>query len=68
MAKLKPTLVRHDHKALLVKAAARKGFNEAYDDLAVEYQFIDQLLKARTRAGLTQDAVPEYSKSLNPPC
>lgn len=59
MAELKHTPVRHDHKAFLTKAGERKGFKEAYDDLAVEYQVIDQLLKARTRAGLTQDAVAE---------
>lgn len=59
MAELKHTPVRHDHKAILAKASERKGFKEAYDDLTVEYQVIDQLLKARTRAGLTQDAVAE---------
>lgn len=59
MAELKHTPVRHDHKAFLAKAGARKGFKVAYADLAVEYQVIDQLLQARTRAGLTQDAVAE---------
>jgi DNA-binding XRE family transcriptional regulator len=57
MANLKHTPVRHDHKAFLAKASSRKGFNEAYAALEVEYQVIDQLLKARARAGLTQDAV-----------
>ncbi len=59
MADLKHTPVRHDHKAFLAKASARKGFKQAYEALEVEYQVIDQLLKARTRAGLTQDAVAE---------
>lgn len=51
--------VKHDHKALLKEASRRKGFNEAYDALALEYQVADQMLKARSRAGLTQDAVAE---------
>lgn len=59
MAELKNTPVRHDHKAFLAKAGARKGFKEAYAALEIEYQVVNQLLKARTRAGLTQDAVAE---------
>lgn len=51
--------VRHDHKAFIAKASKRKGFSEAYDALALEYQLADQMLKARARAGLTQDAVAE---------
>ena len=57
MTNLKYKPVRHDHKAFLAKAGARKGFAEAYDSLAIEYQLADQMLKARSRAGLTQDAV-----------
>jgi DNA-binding XRE family transcriptional regulator len=59
MAELKYAPVRHDHKTFLDKARTRKGFTEAYDALELEYQVADQLLKARTRAGLTQDAVAE---------
>ena len=59
MADLKHTPVRHDHAAFLAKAGARKGFKEAYEALDLEYQVVDQLLKARARAGLTQDAVAE---------
>ena len=59
MADLKYTPVPHDHKAFLTKAKARKGFAEAYDALELEYQLANQMLKARTRAGLTQDAVAE---------
>jgi DNA-binding XRE family transcriptional regulator len=55
--KFKP--VRHDHKAFVEKASKRKGFIEAYDALALEYQLANQMLKARSRAGLTQDAVAE---------
>ena len=53
----KPVL--HDHKAFLDKARTRKGFTEAYDALALEYQVASQMLKARARAGLTQDVVAE---------
>lgn len=59
MANLKYSPVRHDHAAFLTKARARKGFAEAYDALELEYRVADQLLKARARAGLTQDAVAE---------
>lgn len=59
MADLKHKPVRHDHAAFMAKARERAGFQEAYEALALEYQVIDQLIKARTRAGLTQDAVAE---------
>jgi DNA-binding XRE family transcriptional regulator len=55
--KYKP--VRHDHKQFLDRARSRRGFSEAYDALELEYQVVDQLLRARARAGLTQDAVAE---------
>lgn len=59
MDELKFKPVRHSHKKFLAKAATRKGFAEAYDALALEYQVANQMLKARSRAGLTQDAVAE---------
>lgn len=59
MADLKYTPVKHEHGSFLAKARARKGFTEAYDALELEYRVADQLLKARARAGLTQDAVAE---------
>lgn len=59
MVDLKFKPVRHSHKEFLAKAASRKGFAAAYDALAVEYQVASQMLKARARAGLTQDAVAE---------
>ena len=57
MDELKYTPVPHDTRAFLDKARARNGFSEAYDALALGYQVADQMLKARSRAGLTQDAV-----------
>lgn len=59
MPELKFKPVRHSHKEFLAKAATHKGFIEAYDALALEYQVANQMLKARSRAGLTQDAVAE---------
>lgn len=59
MAELKYKPVPHDHKAFLAKAGARRGFAAAYDALELEYQVARQMLKARSRAGLTQDAVAE---------
>ena len=59
MADIKYAPFKHDHQAFLAKARSRKGFTKAYDALELEYRVTDQLLKARARAGLTQDAVAE---------
>ena len=59
MADLKYEPVPHNHKEFLAKASARKGFTEAYQALKLEYAVANQMLKARARAGLTQDAVAE---------
>ena len=47
MSKLKDSPVKHDHAAILAKAASRAGFSEAYESLELEYQVVSQLLKAR---------------------
>ncbi|MFO1506850.1 MAG: helix-turn-helix transcriptional regulator [Lysobacterales bacterium] len=59
MGNLKFEPVIHDHQAFLARASRRKGFAEAYDALELEYQLANQMLKARARAGLTQDGVAE---------
>jgi DNA-binding XRE family transcriptional regulator len=59
MAELKYKPVVHDHSAFLSKARTRKGFAEAYESLELEYEVASQMLRARARAGLTQDAVAE---------
>lgn len=59
MAELKYKPMRHDHAAFLEKAKSRKGFSEEYRALELEYAVANQLLRARTRAGLTQDAVAD---------
>lgn len=59
MANLKYQPVAHNHQDFLARAAKRKGFAEAYGALELEYELANQMLKARARAGLTQDAVAE---------
>ncbi|MCX7064778.1 MAG: helix-turn-helix transcriptional regulator [Proteobacteria bacterium] len=59
MHELKYKRVAHDHEVFLTRARSRKGFAKAYDSLELEYQIAGQMLKARARAGLTQDAVAE---------
>ncbi len=51
--------VEHDHEAFLEKARKRKGFDEKYEELRDEYDLIRQMLSARARAGLSQEAVAE---------
>jgi DNA-binding XRE family transcriptional regulator len=58
-AELKYKPVPHEHDEFLARAKRRKGFAEAYDALELEYELARQMLRARARAGLTQDAVAE---------
>ncbi len=51
--------VKHDHKAFLAEAYGKPGFKEAYEALELEYQIASQMLRARSRAKLTQEAVAE---------
>ena len=63
MAELQNIPVAHDHAAFLARARSRKGFAEAYDALVPKYEVIAQLLRARTKAGLTQAVVdPRYNR------
>ncbi len=57
MAEIKYKPVKHDHNAFLKKASKRRGFQTAYQALAVEYAVANEMLAARSRAGLTQEAV-----------
>ena len=57
MAEFKYNPVAHNHKAFLEKASKRRGFRAAYDALEIEYALAHEMLSARTRAGLTQEAV-----------
>ena len=57
MVDLKYEPVRHDHAAFLERASKRRGFRAAYDALEVEYALAREMLAARMRAGLTQEAV-----------
>jgi predicted transcriptional regulator len=51
--------VPHNQKAFLEKASKRRGFRIAYDALEAEYALAHEMLSARTRAGLTQEAVAD---------
>lgn len=55
--KFKP--VTHDHTAFIEKAKQRQGFKKAYDDLEEEYSLVREMLAARARVGLSQEAVAE---------
>lgn len=57
MSDLKFKPVRHAHEEFLEKASKRRGFSQAYEALAVEYALAHEMLAARARAGLTQEAV-----------
>jgi len=59
MAELKYNPVAHNQKVFLEKASKRRGFREAYDALEAEYALAHEMLSARTRAGLTQEAVAD---------
>jgi DNA-binding XRE family transcriptional regulator len=59
MADIKYNPVSHNHADFLATARKRPGFNEAYDSLELEYSVANLLLKARAKAGLTQDAVAQ---------
>jgi len=59
MADLKYDPVPHDHEAFLNKAGKRKNFCEAYDSLEEEYLLVREMLSARAKSGLTQEAVAE---------
>jgi hypothetical protein len=48
--------VTHDHAAFLEKAGKREGFKKAYEDLAAEYELVKDMLAARARVGLSQEA------------
>jgi len=53
-----PTL--HDHEAFLERAKQRPGFQEAYDALDEAYRIVRELVVARARAELTQEAVAHH--------
>jgi DNA-binding XRE family transcriptional regulator len=59
MADIKYEPVPHNHKAFLKKALKRKEFRKAYEDLKEEYTLTREMLGARFRFGLTQEAVAE---------
>ncbi len=59
MAELRYAPVCHDHEAFLKNAQKREGFRKAYEDLEEEYSLVREMLAARSKSGLTQEAVAE---------
>lgn len=59
MADIKYKPVSHDHEMFLKKASKRKEFRKAYEDLEEEYRLTREMLSARSKFGLTQEAVAE---------
>lgn len=57
MAELKYAPVSHDHDAFLKKALKRKAFKMAYEKKGEEHALIREMLSARSKSGLTQEAV-----------
>lgn len=57
MTEIKYRPVPHDHVAFLKKVRKRRGFRAAYEALAIEYAVAIEMIAARARAGLTQEAV-----------
>lgn len=59
MAELGYEPVSHDHDAFLKNAQKREGFRKAYEDLEEEYILVREMFLARSKSGLTQEAVAE---------
>ncbi|MFO1430794.1 MAG: helix-turn-helix transcriptional regulator [Candidatus Competibacteraceae bacterium] len=57
MTELKYQPVPHNHEAFLAEARKRPEFQAAYEALEEEYALVREMLAARVRAGLTQEAV-----------
>ena len=63
MAKLKYQPVSHDHETFLKDALKREGFRKAYEDLEEEYTLVREMLTARSKSGLTQEAVAKSMRT-----
>ncbi len=51
--------VAHNHAAFIEKAKQRERFQKAYNELEEEYALVKEMLSARARVGLSQEAVAE---------
>ena len=59
MSDLKYQPVAHNHESFVAKAKKREGFKKTYEDLGEEYALVKEMLTARARLGLSQEAVAE---------
>lgn len=51
--------VEHNHEAFLRKANEDPEFRKAYAELTPQYALLEELLRARHNAGMTQEAVAQ---------
>ncbi len=63
MAELKYNLFPMTTREFLKNAQKREGFRKAYEDLEEEYILIREMLAARSKSGLTQEAVAELMRT-----
>ena len=63
MAELKYRPVSHNHRKFLQNALKREGFRKAYEGLEEEYVLIREMLAARSKSGLTQEAVAQSMRT-----
>ena len=59
MTDMKYQPILHDHNSFLEKARKRGNFKKAYENLEEEYALVREMLTARARLGLSQEAVAE---------
>jgi len=59
MVELKYEPVSHDHKVFLKNDQKRKRFSKAYNNMEEECTLIREMLSARSKSGLTKEAVAE---------
>lgn len=56
-------MTKRSHEALMKVALARPGVKREYDALEEEFSLLNELLKARKRAGKTQEQVAKAMKT-----
>ena len=57
MVDMKYKPVSHNHKTFLKKALKRRGFRRAYESSEEECKLAREMLRARSKFGLTQESV-----------
>ena len=63
MSKLEYEPALHNHAAFLKKAMERTEFKKAYEEREEEYLLAKEMIAARSKSGLTQEAVAELMET-----